>query len=46
MCIRDSYTDLVKQELGIQENGKTLARLDKEKGQQYKEQAKDRFIAT
>lgn len=25
------YTDLVKQELGIQENGETLARLDKEK---------------
>lgn len=39
------YTDLVKQELGIQENGETLARLDKEKGQQYKEQAMQELSA-
>ena len=39
------YADLVKQELGIQENGETLARLDKEKGQQYKEQAMQELSA-
>lgn len=34
------YTDLVKERLGIPEyNGKTMVRLDKEKGQQYKKQA-------
>ena len=39
------YTDLVKQELGIQENGETLARLNKEKAQQYKEQAMQELSA-
>ena len=39
------YTELVKQELGIQENGETLARLNKEKAQQYKEQAMQELSA-
>ncbi len=39
------YADLVKEELGIQENGETLARLDADKAEQYKQQAIEELTA-
>ena len=39
------YADLVKEELGIQENGETLARLDADKAEQYKQQAVEELTA-
>ena len=39
------YVDLVKEELGIQENGETLARLDADKAEQYKQQAIEELTA-
>ena len=39
------YTELVKDELGIKENGETIARLDADKAAQYKQQAMDELAA-